>query len=296
MTGFGVFGILVFLLVLYYRPLRLLDRMLAAITSKIPDAIIFFDVKGNTMWANKKAYEMFYIEERDIDHLADIIKDRVCDYEAKGFGWTNTFTTGDKDNITSYVVERQVIADDRGRIVGSYLSIRDNSDDQKAIQKETFNATHDTLTKIFNRAGYDEAFRNVNLSKTFLLLIDLDSFKEANDKRGHNVGDQVLIKVAEVIKKHFREEDYVCRIGGDEFAVIIPNADANTPKLVEERVEAINKDLRNEEDGLPGISISAGGAFGRDAENAYELANNADHAMYSIKFNGKCGFALFKKR
>ena len=88
----------------------------------------------------------------------------------------------------------------------------------------------------------------------------------------------------------------VCRIGGDEFAVIIPNSDSETPKLVKERVKKINSILTSGEDGLPKVSISAGGAFGKDAENGYELTNNADHAMYSTKFNGKCGFTLFKKR
>ena len=104
------------------------------------------------------------------------------------------------------------------------------------------------------------------------------------------------MKVVEILKKNFRDTDYVCRVGGDEFAVIINNADRLTPKFVEERIGFVNRDLQSEADGLPGISVSAGGAFGKDAENAYELANNADHAMYQIKFSGKCGFALYESR
>ena len=90
--------------------------------------------------------------------------------------------------------------------------------------------------------------------------------------------------------------DFVCRIGGDEFAVIIPNADANTPKFVEERIKRINDSLENDREDLPLTTISAGGAFGKDAENSYELFNNADHALYETKFSGKRGFTLFKKR
>ena len=104
------------------------------------------------------------------------------------------------------------------------------------------------------------------------------------------------MEVVNVIKKHFREQDFVCRIGGDEFAVIITNADRYTPRFVEERIQRINEELNDPTNNLPSITVSAGGAFGKDAENAYELANNADHAMYSIKFNGKNGFALFENR
>lgn len=296
MIGFGVFGVLVFLLALYYRPLRLLDRMLAAITSKIPDAIIFFDTTGRCIWANKRTSVMLGLEEPSADNIMSGLKEKLGDYESKGFGWTETITRGSGDELKSYVVERQEIFDDHNKVVGSYLSIRENTDDIKILQKETYNAIHDALTGALNRAGFDELLEKSDLSRVFLLFLDLDSFKEANDKFGHHVGDQVLVKVVDVIKKHFRDEDYVCRIGGDEFAVVILNSDRYTPKLVEERIQKINEELSNGNDGLPKITVSAGGAFGKDAENAYELTNNADHAMYHIKFNGKNGFTLFEKR
>lgn len=296
MIGFGVFGVLVFLLALYYRPLRLLDRMLAAITSKIPDAIIFFDTTGRCIWANKKTFKMLGLEDGTAEEIMAGLKDKLGDYEAKGFGWTESFTKGSGDSFSSYVVERQEILDDRKKVVGSYMSIRDNTDEIRALQKETYNAIHDSLTGALNRAGFDELLEKSDLSRVFLLFLDLDSFKEANDKYGHNIGDLVLVKVVDVIKKHFRDEDYVCRIGGDEFAVVILNSDRYTPKLVEERIAKINEELSQGNDGLPKITVSAGGAFGKDAENAYELSNNADHAMYQIKFNGKNGFTLFEKR
>ena len=136
----------------------------------------------------------------------------------------------------------------------------------------------------------------MDLNKCFLLLIDLDSFKEANDKYGHKVGDSVLINVANTLKMHFREEDFVCRIGGDEFAVIIPSIDSGIIKSLYGRIAIVNNELLNDEDGLPPITLSAGGAYGKDAENDYELFNNADHALYEVKFKGKRGFALFNKR
>lgn len=296
MTSFGAFGVLVYLLALHYRPLRLLDRMLAAITSKMPDAILFFDTTGKCIWANKKTHEMLGVDDTNSEDIIERLKSKIGDYENKGFGWNETITSGEGDAITSYVVERQHIIDDNNKIVGSYLSVRDNTNEQIALQKETYNATHDGLTGALNRAGFDEVLNKTDLNKIFLLLVDLDSFKQANDEYGHNVGDQVLIEVVEALKKNFREDDYVCRIGGDEFAVIINNADRYTPKFVEERIKRVNAELNNKENKLPNITVSAGGAFGKDAENAYELINNADHAMYQIKFNGKNGFTLFENR
>jgi diguanylate cyclase (GGDEF)-like protein len=135
----------------------------------------------------------------------------------------------------------------------------------------------------------------LDLTKLFLLVIDFDSFKEINDQYGHNIGDLVLVKAANIIKKHFRDSDYVCRIGGDEFTIILPNVEEGVVDIVREKVKLINAELVAPSD-LPSVSISAGGAFGKDAEDAYELFNNADHALYEMKFGGKCGFKLFKKR
>lgn len=296
MIGYGVFGVLVFLISIYYRPLRLLDRMLASIASKMPESILFFDSNNRCIWVNTKAVELLHIEEDHLEHVEELLEEKIGEYSSKGSDWNTTITKGSGEDITSYVVERHDVLDDRKRVVGYYISIRDNTEEQKTLEKETYNATHDSLTKALNRAGFDSVMEKVDLNNSFLLWVDLDSFKEANDKYGHSVGDKVLINVVELITKHFDKDDYVCRIGGDEFAVIINNADKDTPKRIKKIVEEINDELENNKQGLPVISISAGGAFGKDAENGYELTNNADHAMYETKFGGKRGFTLFKKR
>lgn len=295
MIGFAVFGVLMFALVLYYRPLRLLDRMLATIASKMPESIFFFDKNGKCIWANDRALELVGINDTQLDEALTFLKNKVGDYSNRGDEWTETSIVGSGDEIVSYVIEKHAVIDGHQRMVGFYITVRDNSAEQKDLLRETFNAQHDALTKVLNRAGYDTIMDNVDLSKCFLLLIDLDSFKEVNDVNGHVIGDKVLVKVTETMSKHFRDDDCVCRIGGDEFAIVLNNVDNRTADVVKKKIDSINKELNDDSD-LPSISISAGGAFGKDAENAYELYNNADHALYETKFAGKRGFTLFKRR
>ena len=297
MTGFAVFGVLVFLLSLYYRPLRLMDRMLGTIASRMPEALFFFDKNGRCIWINKKGAAFLGIEETAFDETTEGLKNKLGDdYEREGDEWRYVFTRGTGDSIVSYVLEKHPVIDDKNRVVGSYLSIRDNTSEQKTIQKEKFNAEHDALTKVYNRAGFDFLMEKVDLSTVFLVLVDGDNFKEVNDKFGHTVGDKALIRITDSLLSHFRDEDYVCRIGGDEFAVIMPNVDGRMIDTVGERINNINRELTKLARDLPPLSISAGGAYGKDAENAYELFNNADHALYETKFKGKHGFTIFKTR
>lgn len=296
MLGFGVYGGLVFLLVIYYKPVRLLDRMLASIASKMPEALFFFDRSGRCIWANDKALEFFNLANDELDYAPNLLKEKFGDLRNKGLEWNENYVSGLGEDMKSYALAMHAVIDGKGRSVGYYLTIRDNSIEQFKIQQETYNATHDALTRVYNRAGYDSLIDNANLNDTFLLLIDIDSFKETNDKHGHNIGDKVLIKIASTIQKHFRKEDYVCRIGGDEFAIIIPGANKETSKLIKKRIDTINNELKTIEDDLPFATISAGGAYGASSENFLELFNDADHALYETKFKGKCGFTLFVKR
>ena len=297
MTGFGVFGVLVFLLAIYYRPLRLMDRMLAAIASKMSEALFFFDTTGRCIWVNKKAVEFLNLEsDTALDQVHILLKEKIGELDVSEGEWSQSINTGEGDSFAGYVVESSTVADHKNKIVGYYLSIRDNSAEQKKLIAETYNAKHDALTKVYNRAGFDMLMEKVDLAKVFLVLIDGDSFKEINDKYGHTVGDKALIKITDSISSHFRDEDFVCRIGGDEFAVIMPNITDHLVQTVGERISNINRELTKFARDLPPTTISAGGAYGRDAENAYELFNNADHALYETKFKGKCGFTIFKTR
>ena len=297
MIGFGVFGLLVFFFTLYYRPLRLLDRLLAALASKMPESLCFFDTSRRCIWINAQAAKMLGVNQREYEKVSEILKvkfEGISDIEGKE--WKETFEIGEGRTYECYEIEKHEVSDDRGRPVGSFLSIRDVTVETKNLQRETYNANHDALTGVLNRAGYNTLMDNINLSKCFLVLFDLDSFKQTNDVHGHEVGDKVLVEVTHIVKDHFRDDDNLCRIGGDEFAVVLQNVDNDVVKEVEKRVKNINDELAAQGNGLPTPTISVGGAFGKNAENSEELFNNADHALYQTKFSGKRGFTLFESR
>ena len=296
MIGFAVFGLLIFYFALYYRPMRLLDRMLATIASRMPDALFFFEKTGRCIWANDKGLAFLGITNGELDYVGKLLNQKLGVFAKEGNDWENSYINTNGGELVSYVIEKRSVIDDRNHIVGSYLSIRDNSLEQKTLQKETFNATHDALTKAYNRAGYEGLIKEKDMSKSFLVLLDIDRFKITNDEYGHTVGDKVLIKFVELVNQHFRDQDYVCRIGGDEFAIIMMNVNEKTPQVVEQKIMSINDKLADPGNGLPYVSISAGGAFGKDANNVYKLFNNADRALYETKAKGKRGFTLYVKK
>lgn len=125
-----------------------------------------------------------------------------------------------------------------------------------------------------------------------LILVDVDVFKAVNDTFGHGIGDQILRKVASVLKKQFRNIDYVCRIGGDEFAVIMVNSASDKRCTIKKKIEEANEELSNPTDSLPAVSLSVGVAFSDRKNPNGSISNDADTALYYIKEHGRhnCGF------
>lgn len=154
-------------------------------------------------------------------------------------------------------------------------------------------AIRDALTGIYNRAGYEEIFGSADLSHTTLLLVDVDRFKSINDTYGHEVGDLVIKKVANTLRNNFRSDDFICRIGGDEFAVIMSNQTGLLESLIRTKVTEINTFLADSYDGLPAISVSVGAAFGGECTGG--LFERADKALYQRKQEGRCGCTFFRE-
>ena len=166
-----------------------------------------------------------------------------------------------------------------------------NQEAQKLIRHE---AEHDGLTDLLNRTSFDRlAQMYENGDRPYaLIIVDVDIFKSVNDTFGHAVGDQILKKVAGLLKTAFRSIDYICRIGGDEFAVIMVEMTSDLAYTIVEKIDYVNKELSEPTDGLPAVSLSVGVAF-TDRENPTgDIFKDADKALYDVKEHGKhgCGF------
>ena len=163
---------------------------------------------------------------------------------------------------------------------------------RRDAEQLSYDASHDDLTNLYNRGVFERLRIEHDHGTAAMLLIDIDKFKTINDVYGHDTGDRALKKVAAMLRSSFRSEDYVCRIGGDEFAVIMLHASSALRELVAGKISRLNEALAIPEDGLPAISLSVGVAF-CDRKNATDdIFKDADTALYRVKNAGGrgCGF------
>lgn len=164
----------------------------------------------------------------------------------------------------------------------------ENQEAQKLIRHE---AEHDSLTDLLNRGSFEKVLDIYeNGDRPFaMIIVDVDIFKHVNDTYGHAMGDVILKKVANLLKTTFRSIDYVCRIGGDEFAIVMVEMTSDLKYTIQDKIRFINQELSKEEDCIPAVSLSVGVAFS-DRENPGEsIFKDADKALYKVKENGKNG-------
>ncbi len=184
---------------------------------------------------------------------------------------------------------------------GTYGVARDISSRKKAEKLITFQAYHDLLTKLPNRAmlldRLDLAIKqSVRTGETLIVMfLDLDRFKLINDSFGHVVGDQLLVEVADRLKAEIRTGDTLARLGGDEFMLLLPQPTtrAQAEIVAQKLIASLQQPffLRNKE---VYINVSIGIAvFPDDSSEINELIKNADMAMYDVKSTGKNGYAFY---
>ena len=165
-----------------------------------------------------------------------------------------------------------------------------------SLEHLSYKASHDELTGAYNRAGYDLLLSSIDLSTTYMMLLDVDNFKTINDTYGHETGDRVLIKLVQVLNSIFRDDDCICRIGGDEFVIFMVHSSGMQRRLIESKIEQINEEMENTADSLPPVTISIGIVNGRDVTDPESLLDKTDAAMYESKKRGKNTYTFYTKQ
>jgi len=165
---------------------------------------------------------------------------------------------------------------------------------RKQKQQLEWLSGRDPLTGLPNRRLFFEkasaylSLAKRNHSPLSILYIDLDFFKVINDTMGHDVGDEVLLRVAERFHQTLRESDVVARIGGDEFIFVLPETDFEAAKIVKKRIEFNLREVMKLKNGIVTVGGSVGIAtFPDDGTELEQLIKVADHRMYETKHSSK---------
>jgi len=221
---------------------------------------------------------------------------------SRGQVWKGEICNRKKDG-SLYWVESTIVPmyDDASQRVQKYVSIRfDVTEKRKLLETLQWQAEHDELTGLPNRfllsKALDQAIVKAKSQSSTVAVgvLDLDGFKQINDRYGHEIGDRLLVAVADRLKHSMRIEDTVARLGGDEFVLI---SGVRDPKVLESALQRLLAALSAVYviDGI-GINISASigvTLYPNDNENADTLLRHADQAMYKAKQSGRNCFYLF---
>ena len=167
---------------------------------------------------------------------------------------------------------------------------RDITDRKKVEDTLHYQSTHDTLTGLYNRQYYETEIERLQHSRLFpisIIMIDVDGLKWVNDHHGHHAGDELLQRVAGLLKSAFRPEDMVARMGGDEFVVVLPLTAEPAARLALRRLEEILEKHNQLFPPEQHLGLSIGTATGTAGILLTEVFKMADQAMYLVKSRKK---------
>ncbi|MDC7234053.1 MAG: diguanylate cyclase, partial [Spirochaetales bacterium] len=162
----------------------------------------------------------------------------------------------------------------------------------KALEALQYISARDGLTRVFNKKYItDHLEEEVKRSRRYdsklsIILYDIDFFKSVNDNYGHQIGDLVLARTADIIKKNLRETDAVGRYGGEEFLLVLPETDLRSAYELSERIRIILAGIQWEFDENRKITIS-GGVVENIGEDSARMIGRADHLLYVAKEKGR---------
>ncbi|MBO4863965.1 MAG: EAL domain-containing protein [Eubacterium sp.] len=239
MIGFAVFGILIFYFSIYYRPRRLLDRMLVAIAGEIRQAIYFFDANGKCIWANDLGIELLDLKNNDYSTVTKLLKERFGDIKPDVDGWNSSSMVMAGGNTKYYSLETHMVTYGGEKMAGSFINIKDETETKMELQRERYNATHDSLTDLYNKDYLFERIRETiaeNPDTQYLVIYaNISDFKIVNDIFGNVFGDFVLKYVSERISNEMPSDSVYGRLVGDTFGMLIKHDDFN-PRTMEKNL------------------------------------------------------------
>ena len=262
-----------------------------------PEAIVLLDNKHRVLKANKKFEVLFGFKEseiinRNIDNL--ILPE---EYLEKGKAYTEKVKNGKKVSGESLRKNKEgkkidvflqgfpiELSDGQIGIYALYNDITERKKREKRIEYLSF---HDEMTGLYNRRYFENELKRLDSSRKYPITIiigDLDGLKAVNDSCGHKKGDEYIINTAGILKSTARSEDIIARIGGDEFALILPLTDYNEAAGICNRIRDNIKKFNSQNKLSKELSISLGFEVLKNSEQSLdEVFKKADDNMYLNK-------------
>lgn len=221
----------------------------------VGDGVISTDNKGNIMFINRVAEfltgwtqeaargksieEVFIIvNEFSREKCENIVKKTL--ESGKILELANHTILISKDGIERPIEDSAApIMQENGKIIGVVLVFRDFSEKRQKLKEIEFLSYHDQLTGLYNRRFYEVELKRLDTERNLPMTVvmgDVNGLKLINDSFGHVMGDELLKKVAEVIKKGCRASDIIARLGGDEFVIVLPKTDAFETEQIIKRI------------------------------------------------------------
>jgi len=201
------------------------------------------------------------------------------------------------------LIKRKQPLPEAGSAEYSYLARAFNSmleTTNRHHEQLSYEATHDELTNLYNRKYFETMRSELGIDNAAMMIVDVDNFKGINDTYGHEVGDKILKKVAGILSSAFRSGDYVFRIGGDEFVVLMLKIDPELKHVIKRKIAQVSEALEATDDDLPYVSLSIGIAFSSDVDEGEDVSagifRKADLALYKVKEAGRNDYAFYDKK
>lgn len=272
-----------------YEDLRISEEKRSSILEALPDWVFSFSRQGIITNYHKESDSGLLLSKDEFigKHISEILPENIAaktlekikNVFDQGLLQTLYYDLGEEGSIQSY--ELRIVKSDEAEVLGF---LREVTAEKRYRENIEYLSKHDALTGLYNRHYFEKKLLELDKEENYplcLIMADVNGLKLINDSFGYKVGDQMLIKVGEVFKKVCNSGEYLFRIGGDEFVIMVTNKRASQ---AEELVSRIKNAAKEERIKPTRISVSFGWAVKRDnSQDIQEVLKESENQMHKRK-------------